>query len=351
MTEPWFTQPILIKKDFPDSYLKDNRRFQSIPTIEITPKGRLFAAWQIGGDREPHEDNCCVVSISDDSGKTWLDPYMIIDHEICEVRLCNPVFWLDPFGRMWLFWSQSNAGDTEKMGVWASVCKDPGAPIDTLEWTSPHRYSDYIIINKPIVTKDKRWLYTAQDFRDRRIRHTYCSTDNGESFFLLGSAVAERGGCAETMLLECGNVLHQYSRVDGRINYGMEHAISRDGGESWTRFRRDIDYPFVGPGSRFYIRRLQNGNILFINNDHTERRMNMTAHLSLDDGKTWHSLLLDERMSISYPDACQDADGVIRVIYDRGRSTDKEIIMATFTEDDVLRVNSAKIELISKSEG
>ena len=46
--------------------------------------------------------------------------------------------------------------------------------------------------------------------------------------------------------------------------------------------------------------------------------------------------MLDERLNVSYPDGDQDKDGTIYVIYDWERYKDKEILMARFTEEDVL---------------
>ena len=55
-----------------------------------------------------------------------------------------------------------------------------------------------------------------------------------------------------------------------------------------------------------------------------------------DDGETWNDgLLLDERDDISYPDGVEAPDGRIRIIYDRDRNHDGDILMATFREEDV----------------
>lgn len=65
-------------------------------------------------------------------------------------------------------------------------------------------------------------------------------------------------------------------------------------------------------------------------------RSHLTAYLSDDDGKTWYGgLLLDQREQVSYPDGVEADNGKIYVIYDRGRITEREILMATFTEEDV----------------
>ena len=66
-------------------------------------------------------------------------------------------------------------------------------------------------------------------------------------------------------------------------------------------------------------------------------RKHLSAWLSDDDGKTWQGgLMLDERDGVSYPDGFQSIDGTIYISYDHNRSTDGEILMARFTEDDVL---------------
>jgi predicted neuraminidase len=66
-------------------------------------------------------------------------------------------------------------------------------------------------------------------------------------------------------------------------------------------------------------------------------RSHLTAFLSEDDGQTWKGgLLLDDRVGVSYPDGTQMPDQTIHIIYDFGRMTDREILLATFTEADVL---------------
>lgn len=67
-------------------------------------------------------------------------------------------------------------------------------------------------------------------------------------------------------------------------------------------------------------------------------RSHLTAMLSEDDGETWpYTLLLDERNEVSYPDAKEADNGYIYVTYDWERVTQREILMARFTEDDILR--------------
>ena len=46
--------------------------------------------------------------------------------------------------------------------------------------------------------------------------------------------------------------------------------------------------------------------------------------------------MIVERPGISYPDGFQAPDGTIYISYDRNRATDGEILLARFTEADVL---------------
>jgi hypothetical protein len=61
------------------------------------------------------------------------------------------------------------------------------------------------------------------------------------------------------------------------------------------------------------------------------------AFLSENDGRTWRGgLMLDTRDEISYPDGIQAENGQIYLIYDRSRYEEKEILMAVFTEEDIM---------------
>ncbi|WP_437231106.1 sialidase family protein [Planctomicrobium sp. SH661] len=63
----------------------------------------------------------------------------------------------------------------------------------------------------------------------------------------------------------------------------------------------------------------------------------LSAWLSDDDGITWTGgLILDERTGVSYPDGFQSPDGTIYISYDRNRDKDGEILLARFTEEDIL---------------
>ena len=45
--------------------------------------------------------------------------------------------------------------------------------------------------------------------------------------------------------------------------------------------------------------------------------------------------MLDEREHVTYPDGVQAPDGTIYIVYDYNRTPDGEVLLATFTEEDV----------------
>lgn len=124
-----------------------------------------------------------------------------------------------------------------------------------------------------------------------------------------------------------------------RTAKGIMQTTSSDGGLTWSE---PSEPPGIRqPNARFHVRRLASGRILLIKHgdaiDSHQGRVMLSAWLSDDDGKSWQGgLVLDERKGISYPDGFQAPDGTLYISYDRNRSTDGEILLARFTEEDIL---------------
>ncbi len=129
-----------------------------------------------------------------------------------------------------------------------------------------------------------------------------------------------------------------------RTATGIHEGVSADGGRTWSPLQPS---PIPHVCSRFFIRRLASGRLLLVRHDpgegHLARpgswgdRSHLTAYISEDDGRTWRGgLLLDERLGVSYPDGDQTADGTIFLIYDYQRYKDRQVLLAVFSEEDVL---------------
>ncbi|MDD4870748.1 MAG: sialidase family protein [Kiritimatiellae bacterium] len=328
-------------------YTDNTRIFQGIPGIERAANGRLWALWYAGGKDEPGEGpgNYVVLVTSADDGKTWSSPKLVIDPP-GPVRAYDPTLWHDPQGKLWLFWAQSYQWWDGRSGVWTIITENSGD--ENPKWSSPRRLCNGIMMNKPTVLSTGEWLLPAavwagkassnpaysHDLGVERGANVIMSKDKGETWSMLGQVIVPKRVFDEHMIVE---------KRDGslwmlvRAAYGIGESVSTDHGKTWST-GQESNIPHVN--SRFFIRRLVSGKLLLVthNPPNKKTRSHMTARLSDDDGKTWQGgLMLDERTGVSYPDGVQSPDGTIYVIYDFSRTGEKQIFMAVFTEDDVIK--------------
>ena len=119
---------------------------------------------------------------------------------------------------------------------------------------------------------------------------------------------------------------------------GIEESFSYDEGRTWTIAKGNLPDPLIGPGSRFTMINIKDGEedaLLFVTNYSTAIRGNMTAFLSYDDGLTWpYSITLDSHLS-AYPDAYQAPDGKIYIVYDKGRYTEGGVRLCVLRIEDL----------------
>jgi sialidase-1 len=318
--------------------------------IERTPKGRLWACWVAGGDSPKA---FFVLATSDDDGETWSKPRLVVDAHSKNLPMDRSVLvgnlWTDPLGRLWLIFDQSMDMFDGRAGVWVARCDNPDA--DKPTWSAPRRLWHGVTLNKPTVLANGEWMLPIsldqregfnafkgqfKELDPLRGANVFVSTDQGATWQRRGAATFPNPDWHEHMIIE---------RRDGslwmlaRTAKGIMQTTSTDGGRTWAE---PTEPPGIRqPNARFHIRRLASGKLLLVKHgdkvDAHEGRVQLSAWLSDDDGKTWRGgLVLDERKGISYPDGFQAPDGTIYISYDRNRATDGEILLARFTEADVL---------------
>jgi hypothetical protein len=251
--------------------------FQGIPGIERAANGRLWATWYGGGTGEDRHNYIMLVT-SSDNGKTWSKLRLVIDPDRGgPCRAFDPCLWHDPDGRLWLSWAQSQGCEH----LWAIHTEEPGS--ENPNWSAPRLLAQGIMMNKPTFLSGGTWLLPVANWGREGSCGVVCSTDRGKTWQKLGQAnIPKRSHrqCDEHMIVE---------RKDGslwmlvRTNYGIGQSVSTDRGKTWKG-----------------------------------------------------GLMIDERDGVSYPDAVESPEGVVYLIYDYHRTSDKQILMAVFTEADVL---------------
>ncbi|MEI7728539.1 MAG: sialidase family protein [Verrucomicrobiota bacterium] len=314
-------------------YADEVRMFQGIPAIERAPNGRLWAAWYGGGITED-KNNYIILDTSGDDGRTWQRALILDPDRDGPVRAFDPCLWHDPAGKLWLFWAQRP--DSRPADCMAITTTESGNAKAT--WSAPRRFFEGIMMNKPTVAADGRWLAPAAVWFSNDSAHVMATVDQGKTYTQIGAAnIPDRKdrNCDEHMLVQKRD---QSLWLLVRTRYGIGESVSKDGGKTWPEV---VPSPIPHPTTRFFIRRLSSGNLLLVRHDppnNARTRSHLKAFLSEDDGQTWKGgLLLDERRNVSYPDGVQASNGLLYVIYDWERQRDKEILMATFREADVLQ--------------
>lgn len=308
------------------------RPFQGIPALALTAKRRWAAFYAGGGDEGCN--NFVLLKVSED-GQEWFEA-LAVDHP-GSTRVYDPCLWTDPLGRLWLFWAQSYGWYDGRCGVFYTRCDKPDSPF--VGWTPPRRIADGILLNKPLVASDGRWLLPIAEWsceqspyntQARPYSGVYASSDQGESFTYLGGADVPNRRFDEHMLIEQPDRLWMLVR---RYD-GIGQACSTDGGATWQA----QPGPYrPGPDSRFFIRRLSSGDLVLVYHDDPAARRRLTAWISRDEGASWQGgLLIDGREGVSYPDGQQDADGRLHLIHDFDRYGQRQICYSCVTPEEIL---------------
>lgn len=326
-------------------YQDEHRGMNMALGMDRTPGGRIWAAWISGADGEK---GYLVAASSDDDGETWTKPRLAIDpadHSTgirCRTLVGN--LWTDPKGRLWLFFDQSIYYFDGRAGCWFTRCDNPDAASPA--WTKPERIWHGCTLQKPTVLSTGEWLLPISLWRfpspgrfeeldaDRRA-WLFASTDGGATWSKRGGVAFPRFNYDEHMAVELSD---GRLWMTARTKEGIFESFSTDRGATWGKPKRSA---IVNDATRHHVRKLKSGRILLVKNGPTWKdvgRRQMMAFLSADDGATWSAgLELEPReRSCSYPDGFQAGDGRIFILYDHERTGAKEILMARFTEADIL---------------
>lgn len=312
-----------------------NRAFTGISSMAVATNGRLWVTWYAGKTPGEDQNNYAVLSTSGDSGKTWKEVLVADPDADGPRRTFDPEVWIAPDGKLrWFFCDRKMPyNNVTSDALWMVVLDNPTS--ETSPWHPPLYVAQGVMMCKPLVFSTGEWALPVCTWYADQSSKLVVSEDKGTTWSVRGGAdMPKEDRCYdEHMFIE---------RKDGsvwclsRTKSGIREATSTDRGKTWSPLQPS---PILHPSARFFITRLLSGNLLLVKHGPIAEktgRSHLTAFLSKDDGKTWEGgFMLDERSGVSYPDGQQTSDGTIFVTYDFDRTGARNILFATFREEDV----------------
>ena len=130
-----------------------NRALTMAPSLTVAPKGRLWATFYAGVTPAEDLNNYVVLSTSGDNGATWQEVLTLDPDAGGPVRAFDPVVWVSPDGRLFLFWAQRRP--SMKPEVWYAETAQPDAAQP--EWSQPRRIGEGVMMCKPLVLSSGEW--------------------------------------------------------------------------------------------------------------------------------------------------------------------------------------------------
>ncbi len=341
-------QDILVSNDSVGSY--------AIPNIVATPKGTIlaFATARYGNNHDWGNVQKAVVIRSTDNGLTWSLPRVIAEIPEWTVRQTSAI--VEPeSGKIFVFghkaprhnakgemiterWNIANQVEMEALGAGHYfVCsEDEGETwtgmqsIDLPYW--PHdvgitlRYGKYKgrLILPARFTKGKRLDWPNM------FNGVLISDDKGDTWRAGGLTQSHVG---EACVVELSDGRVYVNSRNHAANFGIRnHAISYDGGETFTEFGDDPE--LIEPTCDAGMVRYNDpsvGNVILFSNPSTSARKRwdggsrhrMTVRGSYDNGETWPLKRLIFAGPSAYSGLAIGKEGMIFLIYERAKMGSK----------------------------
>lgn len=318
-----------------------------IPALLTTPKKTLLAfaeARREGGHDSGNIDT--VVRRSEDNGETWSEEIVVFDEG--DNVAGNPCPVVDEStGRIWCLHTW-NDGQIPENRIKAGFGKDSRRVFVTYSDDDGRTWAKPKEITESVKREHWSWYATgpgagiqlqrgkhkgrliipcdhkAQPKGNPQTYHSHIvySDDHGKSWQIGAVSAVGLNEC-EAVELEDGSVMLN-SRNHGFDSHHRGVSISRDGGETFSSFKRDPQ--LIEPRCQASIRRYrwasadQPGVILFSNPARKWREFVM-LRMSYDDGMTWPDARIVYPYTSAYSDIAVLGDGRIGVLYERDNAT------------------------------
>jgi predicted neuraminidase len=337
----------------------------SSSVVEL-PDGDLLVVWYNGsGERTADDVKLEGARFSKQSGK-WSERFLVAD--VPGFPDCNPIVWLDPKQRLWLFWPTIIANEWHTALLQYRVTTTYPAHGQPIRWDDggsilfdPHNFEPTVRkVLGPLLTsapeaKQAQYLteiiQRSSDTYFRRMgwmprnhpifippgpelpkgRYLVPLYSDGYDFSLVaysddegrswqGSQPMVGGGAVQpSVVRRKDGTLLSYFRDNGPPPKRVLVSESADDGLTWTPPQ---DMEIFNSGTSVEVIALRDGHWLMVNNDTETGRHSLALSLSPDEGRTWpwkRHVELDTRpekaSSFHYPSLIQGADGDIHLTY------------------------------------
>ena len=352
-------------------------------SIVETPNGDLLACW-FHGNGERKDDSLIILGSRKKKGASrWSAPFLMADNPNLPDQ--NPVLFIDPDQRLWLFWTSSMDNEVRSFFVkyrYSEEYEGHGAPVwkwqDALFCRPEHAdtafprlletrlqqltqedspagpqqqqalrelqkrrsmYSDklfqrlgWLPRQPPVMLSKKRMMLGL--YSDTFDCSMFAFTDDGGRSWEFSCPVSAWGIQPAVIRRRNGDLLG-YLRASPQT----QCIQSTDSGRTWTSVPLNIP----NAGSSVAGLALASGRWLLAVNDDPRGRHQLSLYLSSDEGRTWKRRRFLERMdpeqrpaTASYPTLIQSADGMIHCTYTHMNATEftgKSIRHVWFAED------------------
>ena len=321
-----------------------------IPALAVTPSGRVlaFAEGRVHGPGDAGEIEL-VLRTSDDQGRTWSRPRLIVKE--ANMTCGNPCPVVDrETGTVWLWLCKNLADGGEDLitqgraprTAWLSRSDDDGAtwsdPVDMTAAVKKPSWTWYATGPGHGIQLDSGRLLVpcdhmvGQDFNratDPYHSHVIYSDDQGATWVIGGIAPDGTNECEAAELPNGDVMINCRNYVGGRRR---AVALSRDGGETFGEFR--WDETLIEPICQASIVHWPAAQGLAFANPASAARENMTVRLSQDEGVTWPFRKTLHAGPAAYSDLAVTQDGHCLCLYEKGTAHPYETLaLARFDAD------------------
>jgi hypothetical protein len=339
----------------------------AIPNIVSTPAGTVlcFATARLGDNHDWGNIQKVVVSISDDGGKSWVCPKTIASIKNWTVRQTSAIVDREN-GKIMVFGHKSPLlnSDGERMSeIWKvnfpEKMKELGAGYFYVEsFDEGKTWSEMIDVDLPYAPHDPGIVLRKGKYKGRYIlpartvigtafdwnnlyNGVLISDDKGKTWRAGGLSQSHVG---EACVVELSDGRVYVNNRNHAENFGIRnHAISYDGGESFTELGDDpqLIEPTCDAGMVSFIDPEKGHVILFSNPavKATKRwdgdsRKRMSVKVSFDDAKTWPINKLVFEGPSAYSGITVGKDGMIYLVYEHAgigsKDSRQNLSVATF---------------------